>query len=251
MSLENPADGHAFGELVSAFELHRESPIMVLAPHPDDESLGCGALLAAAWEGPGAHVVCLSDGAGSHLQSLRFPPARLAELRSRELDNAIVALGGTVHDITRLGCQDGWIPREGPEIDRIAALIAAQCEYMGCQRLFSTSYLDAHADHKATAAIAQQVSLILPSIDVVHYPIWSRFDTPELLRTTSERHRTYVLDTRPWQSLKRQAIACHRTQLGLVVDDDPGGFVLQEGMVEQFANGSELYIGVDHAACNA
>ncbi len=42
------------------------APIVVLAPHPDDESLGCGALLAAAFAGKGARVVCLTDGSGSH-----------------------------------------------------------------------------------------------------------------------------------------------------------------------------------------
>ena len=41
-------------------------PLLVLAPHPDDESLGCGALLAHGLAGPGAHVACLTDGAASH-----------------------------------------------------------------------------------------------------------------------------------------------------------------------------------------
>ena len=36
----------------------RES-LVVLAPHPDDESLGCGALLARGFAGAGAHVICL------------------------------------------------------------------------------------------------------------------------------------------------------------------------------------------------
>lgn len=240
---------HEVGKRVPASELHQGSPIMVLAPHPDDESLGCGALLAAAWGGPGAHVVCLSDGAGSHPQSKRFPPACLARIRAHELDNAVVALGGAVHDITRLDYADGWVPGEGAKAKHIAERIAAQCETLGCQKLFSTSCLDAHADHKATASIAEQVSLLLPSIVVMQYPIWSRYDTPELLYETILQQRTFVLDTHPWQSVKRQAIQCHRTQLGLVVDDDPTGFVLQTTMIEQFATGPELFVEVDHAPC--
>ncbi len=248
MSLAIPTSGRDFGEHVSISELHRGSPIMVLAPHPDDESLGCGALLAAAWEGPGAHVVCLSDGAGSHPHSTRWPPARLAELRARELEDAVVALGGTAHDITRLACKDGWIPRDGLEADHVVALIAALCESLGCQRVFSTSSIDAHADHKATASIAQRVSKKLPSIHVMHYPIWSRVDTPELLYKTPGRVRTFVFDTQPWQSVKRQAIQCHRTQLGLVIDDDPTGFILPEKMVELFAGEPELFMEVDNVA---
>ena len=51
---------------VAASVLLRGRPLLVLAPHPDDESLGCGALLAQAFAGAGAHVACLTDGAASH-----------------------------------------------------------------------------------------------------------------------------------------------------------------------------------------
>ena len=56
---------------------------LVLAPHADDESLGCGGLLAqavAAGLQPG--VLVLTDGAGSHPGSTRYPPARSSRTRS-------------------------------------------------------------------------------------------------------------------------------------------------------------------------
>ena len=46
---------------------------LILAPHPDDESLGCGGLIAACVAaGRSPLVVILTDGAGSHPNSRRF-----------------------------------------------------------------------------------------------------------------------------------------------------------------------------------
>ncbi len=43
---------------------------LILAPHPDDESLGCGGLIAACVAaGRSPLVVILTDGAGSHPNS--------------------------------------------------------------------------------------------------------------------------------------------------------------------------------------
>ena len=55
--------------------------LVVLAPHPDDETLGCGALLARAFLGAGAHIICLTDGSASHPGSRHWTPARLAAQR--------------------------------------------------------------------------------------------------------------------------------------------------------------------------
>ncbi|MFW8637553.1 PIG-L deacetylase family protein [Cribrihabitans pelagius] len=84
---------------------------MVLAPHPDDESLGCGALLARAFAGAGAHVICLTDGCASHPRSRLWPPERLAALRQQEMARAIECLGGTTGDLTWLGLADAELYR--------------------------------------------------------------------------------------------------------------------------------------------
>jgi GlcNAc-PI de-N-acetylase len=80
------------GELLDAansFPFHplREKlenrPFIVVAPHPDDESLACGGLIAdgCRQELPGK-VVIVSDGAGSHPKSKAYPPDRLTALRN-------------------------------------------------------------------------------------------------------------------------------------------------------------------------
>ena len=66
---------------------------VVLAPHPDDESLGCGGLLARlAAHGVPARVVVVTDGAQSHPGSAAYPPERLRALREAEARAAVAAL---------------------------------------------------------------------------------------------------------------------------------------------------------------
>lgn len=67
---------------------------LILAPHSDDESIGCGGLIAesVARDRP-VRVVVLSDGAASHPNSATFPPPRLAALRMEETRAAVAELG--------------------------------------------------------------------------------------------------------------------------------------------------------------
>lgn len=223
---------------VSAQSLTGGAPIVVLAPHPDDESLGCGALLAHAFDSHGAHVICMTDGGGSHPGSTDWPADRLAAMRWQELSHAIVRLGGMPTDMTWLGHPDGWLGLQDAE--RIVADIVAVCRERGARHLFAPAPEDHHEDHRTTARIAQRVALAMPSITVFSYPVWSRWDDPELLDHVVERHPV-ALDTATWRARKTLAIAAHRTQRGLVVDDDPAGFRLQEAFIDAFSTEPEIF----------
>jgi len=108
--------------------------------------------------------------------------------------------------------------------------------------VFATASVDAHADHKATAALAVRVMDLMPEAVLYSYPVWARWDTPGR-SFVSERETLFTLDTRPWRQHKRQAIEQHRSQRGLIVADDAEGFVLPEAMVELFVSSDEWYIG--------
>ncbi|SEN52843.1 N-acetylglucosaminyl deacetylase, LmbE family [Loktanella fryxellensis] len=223
---------------IAAESLTGGAPIVVLAPHPDDESLGCGALLAHAFATQGAHVVCMTDGSGSHPASRDWPADRLSRLRRQELSQAVALLGGGPQDITWLGHPDGWLGLQ----DRaaIVADLADLCTRVGARHLFAPAPEDHHEDHRHTAAIARRVVLALPHLTLFDYPVWSRWDDPDLLDKVAGRHPT-ALDPAPFVAAKRAAIAAHRSQRGLIVTDDPDGFCMSDTFQEAFATAPELY----------
>ena len=63
--------------------------VVVIAAHPDDETLGAAGLLAiAAARGIALDLIVATDGEGSHPDSPTHSPATLALLRRRELIDA-------------------------------------------------------------------------------------------------------------------------------------------------------------------
>src|SRR5947209_4236656 len=65
---------------------------VVFAPHPDDETLGCGGtILKKRGLGAEVHVVFMTDGAQSHASLMA--PAEMRALRAREGVAAAAALG--------------------------------------------------------------------------------------------------------------------------------------------------------------
>ena len=66
---------------------------LVVAPHPDDESLGCGGAIALLRKfGREVSVLTMSDGTLSHPNSVKFPPEKLRELRENEMLAALEIL---------------------------------------------------------------------------------------------------------------------------------------------------------------
>jgi LmbE family N-acetylglucosaminyl deacetylase len=92
--------------------------------HPDDETYLSAGLMAAAVDA-GQRVVCVTAtrGEAGSLDHVRWPPATLAEVRTRELDQALAILGVTEHhwlDYPDGGCAGA--PEE-EAVERIARLL--------------------------------------------------------------------------------------------------------------------------------
>ncbi len=218
-------------------------PIVVLAPHPDDESLGCGALLAACFATSGAHIVCVTDGRRSHPNSVEWPGDRLARLRERELTTAVQRLGGTAADITFLRYRDCHAPRDRDARASAVGRIVALCDRLGARGVFSASPRDPHCDHQATADIARDVVVRRPALRLFFYPVWSRWHDPSFEQTINAPVPC-VFESSRWRLPKLAAIAAHRSQRGLVVRDDPDGFVMQDDFIRLFASHDETFLEV-------
>ena len=225
--------------------------ILVIAPHPDDETLGCGAAITAALEcGRDVTIALMTDGDASHPASARYPAERLAALRRSEFEAAVARLrppgsAGTLRTLpfglpdTRLAeaVADGFV------LDRLSKFL----DEADCASIWSTWRFDPHCDHHAAADIADRLAQHMGQRLHTHYAyaVWGRFgDAASLLR--SEHIRRFALDR--WQPQKLEAMACYRSQLTPLITDDPDGFVMPSSLVDHFGTFDEIFIERDGAA---
>lgn len=230
--------------LLPAMACEALAPLLVLAPHPDDESLACGGLIALLrGRGLPVQVVVVSDGAASHPGSREYPPERLQALRAEELRAAVAELGAGPEAIGFLELPDSLVPREGePDFaDALSRLDGAGGRPPPRTVLTSWRY-DPHTDHAATYELARAWRRRLrPRPRLLEYVVWGW-----RLPADSEVHeappRGFRVDTRPVAALKRRAIERHGSQLGRVVLDDPTGFRLDPDMVVRLLEQPELFL---------
>lgn len=224
---------------ITAAQLSGKRPIVVLAPHPDDEALGCGGLLAHTFGTTGAHVVLMTDGAASHPRSNQWTAERRAGLRLRELLASVRQLGGTAKDITSLGLPDAGMDSQSLPILSLAQDIACLMSRLGARTLLATAPTDPHCDHQATAAIAS-LTARLSGARLFYYPVWSRWKVPDF-RARMAPMPEYLFDTSSVRRRKARAIASHQSQHGKIILDDPQGFKLDPEFVQMFVESDEIF----------
>ncbi len=207
------------------------APVLVLAPHPDDESLGCGGLIAQACAaGNDVSVAILTDGTGSHPHSRDYPPDRLAALRRDEAAQAVSVLGLPAARLSFLGYQDTAAPLRGQGLRDAAQRLAAFARERKIGTVFSTWEHDPHTDHLSAHRIAR-VAAGIAGFRVVSYAVWGWTLPPErwLARQPICGARLDVSGQLP---TKRRAIACHRSQMTGLISDDAAGFQLPRGLLD-------------------
>lgn len=211
--------------------------LLVISPHPDDESLGMGGLIAtAAALGRQVDVVFVTSGEGSHRGSVTYPPAELARVRRAEATRAVDVLAPGRNAAHFLGLPDGGLSTLGEDrqaIDTLAAIMTPNA--IVCV----TSDTDPHPDHRQSFAWAREASRRAGAA-LWAYPVWTWMsDTP-----ADESLSGVRLDISARLDTKRQAIAAHRSQHGLVVDDAEEAFTLPRAMIERLCQPHEVLIRV-------
>ena len=214
---------------------------LVLAPHPDDESLGCGGLVArAVAEGRSPLVVVLTDGAGSHPGSVAWPGPRLAAVREAETVAAVAQLGLAAGRVVFLREADTRAPREGAALGAVAERVCALVERHGCTAVLASWAHDPHCDHLAADLVAR---IVAARCGVAHwaYPVWG-WALPEDAEVPGGAVEGVRLGVGAYAGAKGRAVAAHRSQHGLVVGDDPAGFVLPRALLHHFEGPWEVFL---------
>jgi LmbE family N-acetylglucosaminyl deacetylase len=206
---------------------------LILAPHPDDESLGCGGLIAACCASSRApYVVILTDGSASHPDSRCYPPARLSALRETETQSAVANLGLLSNRVQFLREPDSLAPHTGPRFSTIVESLACHVQTSGCTAILAPWRYDPHCDHEAAALIASEVAR-RSGVKQINYPVWG-WDLPCDALVAETATRGWRLNISAHLSAKRRAIASHASQHGGVITDSPNGFQLPTKLLRVF-----------------
>jgi LmbE family N-acetylglucosaminyl deacetylase len=198
--------------------------LMVLAPHPDDETFGCGALIARARAaGDPVTIVVATDGRHS-TRSAVVSPDELAQLRADELRKACRCLGVPRADLVTLGWEDGTLAGRAPQLaTRLAELIAQRRPEV----VLAPCPQDDHPDHRAVyqAALRATGGQAGPCL-LLGYPIWTWAQAPWFLDTAWRGRLGGVrwaagqlvrggwirVGCRPHLAAKRTAVAAYASQ---------------------------------------
>jgi LmbE family N-acetylglucosaminyl deacetylase len=141
--------------------------VLVLAPHADDEALGCGGTIAlCASKGAEVHVAAISDGGGMLLES-SVERITIVEKRKRESLEASKILG--VAHTYYLDFPDGELRSHKKEIkDRIDEIIVR----FKPDIVLSPSPVDTHDDHITVSEIACELLARPGDMRVAFYEIY-------------------------------------------------------------------------------
>jgi LmbE family N-acetylglucosaminyl deacetylase len=128
-------------------------PVLVLAPHPDDETLGCGGLVASIASTHATWLAWCSDGSRSPLPPLPGGAVHvdLAAVRAQEARRAAETLGIAPHRLRFLGLPDGGLRRNA---DRLRRALRSLADEIRPGTVLAPFRFDRHPDHEETSRAA-------------------------------------------------------------------------------------------------
>jgi LmbE family N-acetylglucosaminyl deacetylase len=226
---------------LDAAALEALSPMLILSPHQDDETLGCGGLIATACaQGLAPRVAYLTDGAASHRGSPSWSPRRLAAERRREAKGALGVLGVPPPDIHFLDWPDsGPIPPGTPAHAAAVEALKAWLRPRPPRSVWSTWRGEPHCDHEAAADLADVLAARLSGpVRRLDFIVWG-WTRPEL---TAEAKDVWALGCQGAIPLRRRALACHRTQTTGLISDAQEAFRIPPEIAALASRPAELYL---------
>jgi LmbE family N-acetylglucosaminyl deacetylase len=210
---------------------------LILAPHADDESLGCGGLIAACCaRGRQPFVVILTDGAGSHPGSKQYPPERLRQVRAGEARQALATLGLAPENLVFFDYPDTALPA-GPAVTARVAMLARD---QGCTIMLAPWLYDPHCDHEAAAIMAREAARAA-NCRLLSYPVWGWLLPPDQPLPVNNV-AGYRLPIAAHLEAKRSAVAAHASQYSDLIKDSPDGFRLPPELLSVFERPYEVFL---------
>jgi LmbE family N-acetylglucosaminyl deacetylase len=199
---------------------------LVVAPHPDDETLGAGGLIAAQRSrGIEVTVVAVTDGEMAYGET-----PGLGQLRQKEQENALAILGVQADDIVRLRLPDSSVQSSEDCLANVLAdLVSPDTDIVAPWRG------DFHPDHETCGRVAERVSKIIgATLTSYFFWTWHR-GAPQLL---SDLDLVVMPLSENQLRAKRRALLEHRSQLSWPGADP----ILPESLLEPARRSFEVFL---------
>lgn len=178
-------------ELPRQLDITQAGKVLVIAPHPDDETLGCGGTIAQLALRCPVKVALVTDGSGAG-----GLPAGAGAVRQAEFIRALNVLG--IQDSIQFAQPDGDFQGTAELAQRVRTLLANyQPDWV-----FLPSPLDYHRDHVRIATFFEPLCRQAPSVTkLLFYEVWAPVPA------------THVVDITEQASLKQIALSEHATAM--------------------------------------
>ena len=243
--LANPNELFSQAPLRPAETVAQWGTTLVIAPHPDDETLGCGGAIALLRQrNISIHVLFISDGTMSHPHSQKYPPNVRRALREQEAQDALSVLGVDKKEATFLRLPDTRVPTASSATFEETVAQVQQClAQTKPQTVLVPWRRDPHCDHQASWQLTRAAVLRYEQpLRWLEYPIWVwELAQPEDI-PRSEDGQMWRLSVETVLPLKQRAIAAHVSQTTHLIDDDPEGFILTPEVLAHFTEPYEIYL---------
>ncbi len=173
-----------------ALELNKSDRVLILAPHADDEVIGCGALLLRY---PNlCDVTVLTDG---RYGDSNIEPSKMANIRRDEFKNVMDKIG--IKNYSILDIEDSMLNDSYDKFSKI--------DFNSYNYIFIPNNLDQHPDHKAVFSHilrAYRDGKIDKNINLAMYEVWGA------LALTN-----FYIDFSYMVKDKREVINMHKSQV--------------------------------------
>ncbi len=223
---------------------------IIFAPHPDDETLGCGGLIALKRQQlVPVKVVILTDGRASHNGLADIQREELVQVRNQEAIAALSALGVERFDIHFLDQPDGSLKAlSGTKRRDLILQLVQLLTTFHPQEVYVPHAKDRHSDHEATfelvlAAIAQTKQ----AFSIFQYPIWLFWEGfLGVDYQLSDLRGAFQVKIDLARSQKQQAIEAYQSQSQSLGEDMQSA--LPQSFLEYFKLPQEIYFKLTDSA---
>ena len=181
--------------------LPTDKPLVVVSPHPDDETLGAGGLIAAhSRAGGDVLVIAVTDGENAYEEN-----EGLAALRIREQEAAVQTLSKGKARLVRFALTDSRVS------DQMQELVGLLADHIEPESHVVAPWIgDFHPDHEACGwAALEAARKVSAQLSWYFFWTWHR-GQPDALSALNVQ--SFPLDDE-LLARKLHALQCHRSQL--------------------------------------